>query len=123
MAEIKKTTQRKKTDSKTGKFTVIEAAKKKNASILKVLNSTCGTTHLIWKSPLPIPVMGRFVNIGICSINVEISGLGIPTSFKIPSRAGFPGTVLGHPLATKIEIECLPNVPGGDCRVMIALLW
>jgi hypothetical protein len=91
---------------------------------LGVLTSTCGTRHIVWQTLLPVPLAGLFINLGICSIDVTISGPGVPNqNVMIPSKAGLPGSVLLHPGATQVEIKCLGGVGGGDCTVIFALVW
>lgn len=92
--------------------------------LLDAIASVCGTIHVVWRSPRPVALFGIFVNLGICSIEVTISGKGKPVTRMIPSRAGPQGTeILLHPAATKVTIECLGNVRGGDCKVVYLLIW
>ena len=91
--------------------------------VLDTVASTCGTTHTVWLSRRPVVLFGIFVNLGICSIRVTISGRGRPVTRMIPSRGGLQAAqIIVHPAATKVTIECLSNFPG-DCRVVYLLVF
>lgn len=96
----------------------------KTSILVDVLSTTCGTQNLIWASPKATPIVGIFVNLGICSIEVQITGAGKPSKVMIPSRAGAAGAqILGHPAATTVAIDCLGTVAGGECVVLYILIW
>ncbi|HZR62460.1 MAG TPA: hypothetical protein VFA80_16060 [Xanthobacteraceae bacterium] len=96
----------------------------KTSIVLDVLRTTCGTQNLIWMWPKPTPIVGIFVNLGICSIQVQMAGVGKPSKVMIPSRAGAAGAqILGHPAATTVTIDCLGTVAGGECVVLYLLIW
>lgn len=91
---------------------------------LGVVKSTCGRTRKVRVPKKLVPLLAVFVNFGTCSIEVTITGTGIPVSVMIPSKGGWDNReALLHPLPTGITIECLPTVPGGDCTVGYILIW
>jgi hypothetical protein len=92
---------------------------------LGLVKSICGRRPKVQVPKKRVPLIAIFVNFGICSIEVTISGdVGPAVSVMIPSKAGWGNReLLLHPLATDISIECLPTVPGGDCRVGYILIW
>ena len=88
------------------------------------VKSTCGKVRRVRVPEKLVPLLAIFVNFGTCSIEVTITGVGMPVSVVIPSQAGWINRqVLLHPLPTGIAIECLPTVPGGECNVGYILIW
>lgn len=94
--------------------------------MLDVLMSTCGQATTVWQWPKAVPVIGIFINLGICSVDVSIAGPGAgpPAKGTIPSQAGPRNPLpLGHAAANSVTIKCLLSVPGGDCTVLYLLIW
>ena len=97
---------------------------KKLRAKLGLLKSTCGKTRKVRVPKKMVPLLAIFANFGTCSIEVTITGVGPLVSVMIPSMGGWDNReVLLHPFPTAVTIECLPTVPGGECKVGYILIW